>query len=48
MVQARDFLRTDMIVVCLIVYAFLSLLADFVVRFLEKLLLQWRPAFTGR
>lgn len=48
MVQARDFLRTDVIVVCLIVYAFLGLLADFVVRSLERLLLQWRPTFTGR
>ncbi|WP_369030024.1 ABC transporter permease [Streptomyces adonidis] len=48
MVQARDFLRTDVIVVCLIVYAFLGLLADFVVRTLERLLLQWRPTFTGR
>ncbi|MGW2343198.1 ABC transporter permease [Streptomyces sp. NPDC001661] len=48
MVQARDFLRTDVIVVCLIVYAFLGLLADFVVRSLEKVLLQWRPTFTGR
>ncbi|MPY64941.1 ABC transporter permease [Streptomyces spongiae] len=48
MVQARDFLRTDVIVVCLIVYAFLGLTADFVVRSLERLLLQWRPTFTGR
>lgn len=48
MVQARDFLRTDVIVVCLIVYAFLGLLADFVVRSLERLLLKWRPTFTGR
>ncbi|MGA4838077.1 ABC transporter permease [Streptomyces sp. G45] len=48
MVQAREFLRTDVIVVCLIVYAFLGLLADFVVRTLERLLLQWRPTFTGR
>ena len=48
MVQARDFLQTDVIVVCLIVYAFLGLLADFIVRSLERLLLQWRPTFTGR
>ncbi|MER6160968.1 ABC transporter permease [Streptomyces sp. NPDC001868] len=48
MVQAREFLRTDVIVVCLIVYAFLGLLADFIVRSLERLLLQWRPTFTGR
>ncbi|MET9544122.1 ABC transporter permease [Streptomyces sp. NPDC006627] len=48
MVQARDFLRTDVIVVCLIVYAFLGLVADLVVRTLERLLLQWRPTFTCR
>ncbi|MET7286432.1 ABC transporter permease [Streptomyces sp. NPDC005573] len=48
MVQARDFLRTDVIVVCLVVYAFLGLIADFIVRSLERLLLQWRPTFTGR
>lgn len=48
MVQARDFLRTDVIVVCLIVYAFLGLIADLIVRSLERLLLQWRPTFTGR
>ncbi|CAM5682611.1 ABC transporter permease [Streptomyces purpurascens] len=48
MVQARDFLRTDVIIVCLVVYAFLGLLADFIVRSLERLLLQWRPTFTGR
>ncbi|MGV9883082.1 ABC transporter permease [Streptomyces sp. NPDC003006] len=48
MVQARDFLRTDVIVVCLIVYAFLGLVADLIVRTLERLLLQWRPTFTGR
>ncbi|SDK99013.1 ABC transporter permease [Streptomyces indicus] len=48
MMQARDFLRTDVIVVCLIVYAFLGLLADLAVRLLERLLLQWRPTFTGQ
>ncbi|MFH9419309.1 ABC transporter permease [Streptomyces sp. NPDC017529] len=46
--QAREFFRTDVIVVCLIVYALLGLFADFVVRTLERLLLQWRPTFTGR
>lgn len=46
--QAREFLRTDVIVVCLVVYAVLGLLADFVVRTLERVLLQWRPTFTGR
>ncbi|MCE4947326.1 ABC transporter permease subunit [Streptomyces albulus] len=48
MEQAREFYRTDVIVVCLIVYAFLGLAADVVVRTLERLLLQWRPTFTGK
>nr|WP_236071930.1 ABC transporter permease subunit [Streptomyces polyasparticus] len=48
MMQARDFLRTDVIVVCLVVYAFLGLLADLAVRLLERLLLHWRPTFTGQ
>ncbi|MET9688172.1 ABC transporter permease subunit [Streptomyces sp. NPDC006514] len=46
--QAREFFRTDVIVVCLVVYAFLGLAADLVVRTLERLLLQWRPTFTGQ
>ncbi|MFJ7265057.1 ABC transporter permease [Streptomyces sp. NPDC099050] len=46
--QAREFFRTDVIVVCLVVYAFLGLTADLIVRALERLLLQWRPTFTGQ
>lgn len=46
--QAREFFRTDVIVVCLVVYAFLGLIADAVVRTLERLLLQWRPTFKGQ
>ncbi|WP_371538471.1 ABC transporter permease [Streptomyces sp. NBC_01023] len=46
--QAREYYRTDVIVVCLIVYAFLGLAADLVVRTLERLLLRWRPTFTGK
>jgi sulfonate transport system permease protein len=46
--QAREFFRTDVIVVCLVVYAFLGLIADAIVRTLERLLLQWRPTFTGK
>lgn len=46
--QAREFFRTDVIVVCLVVYAFLGLTADVIVRTLERLLLPWRPTFTGQ
>jgi sulfonate transport system permease protein len=43
--DARDFLRTDVIVVGLLVYAVLGLTVDFIVRWLEKWLLAWRPSF---
>ena len=42
---ARDFLRTDIILVGLIVYAALGLAADQVVRALERAVLAWRPTF---
>ncbi len=41
--DARDFLRTDVIVVGLLVYALLGLLADGLVRALERRALAWRP-----
>lgn len=43
--NARDFLQTDVIVVCLLVYAAIGLAADGVVRLLESRLLSWRPSF---
>lgn len=43
--NARDFMRTDVIVVCLIVYAGLGLAGDFLVRTLEARALAWRPRF---
>ncbi|GAA0502784.1 ABC transporter permease [Saccharopolyspora subtropica] len=45
--MAREFLQTDVIVVCLVLYALLGLVADFVVRLLERVVLAWRPAFSG-
>ncbi len=41
--NARDFMRTDIIVVCLIVYAALGLGADLLVRAIEARALAWRP-----
>jgi sulfonate transport system permease protein len=41
--DARDFLRTDIIVVGLLVYALLGLGADALVRLLERRALAWRP-----
>ncbi len=43
--NARDFSRTDVIVVCLVVYALLGLTADAIVRALERHALAWRPSF---
>jgi sulfonate transport system permease protein len=44
MMDARDFLRTDIIMVGLAVYALLGLLSDQAVRTLERVMLAWRPA----
>jgi len=41
--DARDFLRTDIIVVGLLVYAVLGLVADALVRIVERRALAWRP-----
>lgn len=42
--NARDFMRTDIIVVCLLVYAALGLGADGLVRLIERRALAWRPS----
>lgn len=41
--NARDFMRTDIIVVCLMIYAALGLAADGLVRAIERRALVWRP-----
>lgn len=41
--NARDFMRTDIIVVCLMVYAALGLGGDMLVRAIERHALAWRP-----
>lgn len=46
--DAREFLRTDVIVVGLIVYAILGLLTDALVRLLERRALSWRQSFLSR
>ncbi|WP_152048342.1 ABC transporter permease [Aureimonas psammosilenae] len=40
---ARDFLQTDVIVVCLLVYAAMGLATDALVRGIEAYALRWRP-----
>jgi sulfonate transport system permease protein len=43
MMDARDFLRTDIILVGLLTYALLGLLGDQGVRYIERRALAWRP-----
>ncbi|WP_119726766.1 ABC transporter permease [Thermomonospora amylolytica] len=45
--DAREFLRTDVVVVGLVTYALLGLLTDAVVRLLERRALAWRRDFLG-
>ncbi len=43
MMEAQDFLRTDIIMVGLVIYGLLGLVSDQVVRLMERALLSWRP-----
>jgi len=43
--NARDFMRTDIIVVCLLAYSLLGLFTDVLVRSIEHFALAWRPSF---
>jgi sulfonate transport system permease protein len=45
--NARDFLETDVIFVGLIIYAILGLTTDQMVRAIERRALAWRPSFVG-
>ncbi|HEY0216642.1 MAG TPA: ABC transporter permease subunit [Cellulomonas sp.] len=47
MTQAREFTRTDVILVCIAVYAVLGALTDTLVRALERVLLRWRVTYQG-
>jgi sulfonate transport system permease protein len=42
--NAREFMRTDVVVLSILLYALLGKLADMVARGLERLLLPWHPA----
>jgi sulfonate transport system permease protein len=43
MIRAQTFFQTDVIVLCLVVYAVLGLLSDALIRLLEGRLLGWQP-----
>lgn len=45
--DAREFLRTDVIFVVLVIYALLGLGTDLFVRFIERRALAWRRGFSG-
>jgi sulfonate transport system permease protein len=45
--DARDFMRTDVMVVGLLIYALLGLAVDIFVRWLERRFLAWRPTFVN-
>lgn len=46
--RARDFMQTDVIVVCVMVYAMLGLVGDALVRRIEARALAWRPTILGQ
>lgn len=46
--DAREFLRTDVIVLTVIIYALIGVVADSLARLLERRLLQWHPNYGAR
>lgn len=45
--NARDFMQTEVIVVCIMVYAILGLTGDYLLRVVERRALAWRPSIVG-
>jgi sulfonate transport system permease protein len=46
--QAREFLLVDIVVLAILIYALLGKLADVLTRWLERICLQWHPAFQNK
>lgn len=46
--QAQTYLQTNQVFVGLVIYSILGLLADQVVRILERVLLRWRPSYAAK
>ncbi len=44
--DAREFLRTDVIVLTIVIYALIGVLADSIARWLERRLLAWHPNYS--
>lgn len=45
--DAREFLRTDVVVLTIVIYALIGVVADSVARLLERRLLAWHPNYGG-
>ena len=45
--DAREFLRTDVVVLTIVIYALIGVVADSVARLLERRMLAWHPNFGG-
>lgn len=45
--DAREFLRTDVVVLTIVIYALIGVAADSIARLLERRLLAWHPNFSG-
>ncbi|MCG5236265.1 ABC transporter permease subunit [Xanthobacter oligotrophicus] len=45
--DAREFLRTDVVVLTIVIYALIGVVADSIARLLERRLLAWHPNFSG-
>ena len=45
--DAREFLRTDVIVLVVVIYALIGVAADALVRLAERKILAWHPHFAG-
>jgi len=43
--SAREFMQTDVVVLALVIYALLGKLADLTAKLLERMTLQWHPAY---
>jgi sulfonate transport system permease protein len=43
--DAREFLRTDVVVLTIVIYAGIGIMADSTARFLERRLLDWHPSY---
>ena len=45
--DAREFLRTDVVVLTIVIYALIGVVADSLARLLERRMLAWHPNFGG-